>query len=98
VVRKEEKVVYGGFFGDVEMAVVETFDGILRERLGRCVGKSKCFSKVERRLVCAVGLFKFYWNFINEFKRGFSPAKFAGLTDHLWTWHEFFYSKLNILN
>ena len=45
------------------------------------------------RLVCAVELFKFYWNFINDFKRGFSPAKLEGLTDHLWTWHEFFYFK-----
>jgi hypothetical protein len=99
VVRKEKIVVYGEpSLGDVETTVVENFNGILRERLGRLVRKSKCFSKVKRRLVCAVELFRFYWNFINEFKRGFSPAKFEGLTDHLWTWHEFFYSKLNILN
>jgi hypothetical protein len=99
VVRKEKKSVYGEpSLGDVETTVVENFNGVLRERLGRLVRKSKCFSKVKRRLVCCVELFKFYWNFINEFKRGFSPAKLEGLTDHLWTWHEFFYSKLNISN
>ena len=35
------------------------------ERLGRLVRESKCFSKVKRRLVCAVELFRFYWNFVN---------------------------------
>jgi IS1 family transposase len=86
VVRKEKRVVYGRpSLGAVEMADVENFSSILRERLGRLVGKSKCFSKVKRRLVCSVELFRFYWNFINEFKRGSSPAKFEGLTDRLWS-------------
>ncbi|MDR0372938.1 MAG: hypothetical protein LBI79_05205, partial [Nitrososphaerota archaeon] len=92
VVGKEKLVVYGEpSLGDIETAEVENFNGILRERLGRLVRASKCFSKVKRRLVCSVELFKFYWNFINEFKCGFSPAKLEGLTDHLWSWHEFFY-------
>ena len=43
-------------------------------RLGRLVGGCECFSKVKCRLVCVVGLFGFYWSFINGFKRGFSPA------------------------
>ena len=34
-------------------------------------------------------LFQFYWNFINEFRRGISPAMLEGLTDHPWNWHEF---------
>jgi len=73
---------------------VENFNSILRERVGRLVRESKCFSKVKGRLVCAVELFRFYWNFINEFRWGFSPAKLEGLTDHLWSWHEFYYSRL----
>ena len=36
-------------------------------------------------------LFQFYWNFINEFRRDSSPAMLEKLTDHIWTWHEFFY-------
>jgi hypothetical protein len=94
LVGKEKIVVYGEpVLGDIEPTEVENFNSILRERLGRLVRKSKCFSKVKRRLVCAVELFRFYWNFINEFKRGFSPAKIEGLTDHLWTWHEFYYHR-----
>lgn len=99
LVRKERLVIYGVCSrGDVETTDVENFNGILRERVGRLVRKTKCFAKLEKRLVCAVGLFQFYWNFINEFKRGVSPAKIEGLTDHLWTWHELFYFKLGILN
>jgi hypothetical protein len=99
LVGKRKLVVYGEpVLGDIETTDVENFNSILRECLGCLVRQSKCFSKVKRRLVCAVGLFGFYWNFINEFKRKASPAKLEGLTDHLWTWREFFYSKLNILN
>ena len=57
---------------DVETAVVESFSSVLCERLGRFVSESKCFSKVKCRLVCSVEFFRFYWNFINEFKRDFS--------------------------
>jgi hypothetical protein len=99
VVGKRKLVVYGEpVLGDIETADVENFNSILWGRLGRLVRGCECFSKVKRWFVCVVGLFGFYWNFINEFKWGFSPAKLEGLTDHLWTWHEFFYSKLNILN
>ena len=46
VVCKETMVVYGGSsLGDVEAIVVERFNGILCERLGRFVRGSKCFSK-----------------------------------------------------
>jgi hypothetical protein len=99
LVGKRKLVVYGEpSLGDIETTEVENFNSILRERVGRLVRESKCFSKVKRRLVCVVDLFRFYWNFINVFKRKASPAKLEGLTDHLWTWHEFFYSKLSILN
>jgi hypothetical protein len=92
VVGKKKLVVYGEpSLKDIETMDVENFNSILRERLGRLVRKSKCFSKLKRRLVCSVELFRFYWNFINEFRRGCSPAKLEELTDHLWTWRDFFY-------
>jgi hypothetical protein len=95
---KKKIVVYGEpSLKDIETMEVENFNSLLRERLGRLVRASECFSKVKRRLVCSVELFKFYWNFINDFRCGCSPAKLEGLTDHLWSWHEFFYCKQNIL-
>ncbi|HJH25942.1 MAG TPA: IS1 family transposase, partial [Methanophagales archaeon] len=66
------------------------------ERNGRLVRKTKCFSKRRWRLEGSIQLFQFYWNFINEFKRRTSPAMLEGLTDHLWTWQDFF--SLTILN
>ena len=72
----------------------ENFNSVLREHLDHFVkGVSKCFSKAKRRLVCSVLLFGFYWNFINVLRRGFSPAKLEGLSDYLWSWHEFPYFK-----
>ena len=74
---------------DIETTDVENFNGICRERDGRIVRKTKCFSKYKRRLECAIHLFQFYWNFINEFKGDTSPAISEELTDHIWSWHEF---------
>jgi len=35
-------------------------------------------------LECAIELFQFCQDFINEFKRGTTPAMLEGLTDHIW--------------
>jgi len=92
VIGKEKRTIYGNpDLCDIETTDVENFNGILRERIGRLVRKTKCFSKRRRRLECSVQLFQFYWNFINEFKRRTTPAMLEGLTDSLWTWNEFFY-------
>lgn len=97
VVDKEKRVIYGNPDpNDIETTNVENFNGILRERVGRLVRKTKCFSKYKRRLDYAIELFQFYWDFINEFKRGTSPAMLEELTDHIWDWHEFFYFGLTI--
>lgn len=99
LVGKERWVVYGDLaLVEIETTDVENFNGILRERLGRLVRKTKCFAKAKRRLVCSIGLFQFYWNFINEFGRGESPGTMEGLTDHVWSWHELFHFHISILN
>jgi len=53
---------------DIETTDVENFNGILRERIGRLVRKTKCFSKCKTRLECAIQLFQFYWDFVSEFQ------------------------------
>lgn len=90
VVDREKRAIYGTpEMEDIETTDIENFNGILRERIGRLVRKTKCFSKEKQRSKCALHLFQFYWNFINEFKRDTSPAMVEGLTDHLWNWREF---------
>ncbi len=90
VIDKIKRVVFGSpELCDIETTDIENSNGILRERIGRLVRKTKCFSKYKRRHECSLELFLFYWNFINSFKRGTSPAMLEGLTDHIWSWHDF---------
>ena len=96
LVGKEKRIIYGPpALGNIEMTDVENFNGILRERVGMLVRKSKCYSKVKRRLTCALQFFLFYWDFVSQIRRGISPAILGGLDDSLWTWRDFFYAKLN---
>jgi len=98
VVDKEKRIVYGSPDpANIETTNVENLNGILRERIGRLVRKTKCFSKRKRRLERSIQLFQFYWNFINNFKRGITPAMPEGLTTHPWDWHEFFYFRLDAI-
>ncbi len=95
LIRKEIRVVYGDpDRDDVETVNVENFNSILRERVGRLVRKTKCFSKKKHRLFCAVILFQFYWDFISELKRGVTPAMMEKCSTRVWTWHEFYYSNV----
>lgn len=95
LVRKEVRVVYGDpDKDDVETVNVENFNSILRERVGRLVRKTKCFSKKKLRLGCALSFFQFYWNFISQIRRGVTPAMMEKCSTRIWTWHEFYYSNL----
>ena len=95
VVDKEKRIIYGDpDLEDIETTDVENFNGILRERIGRLVRKSKCFSKYKWRLKCAIQLFQFHWNFMNNFRRETTPAMLEGITVKQWDWHEFFYHQI----
>ena len=95
LIRKEIRVVFGDPDRDnVETVNVENFNSILRERVGRLVRKTKCFSKKRRRLGCAVSLLQFYWDFVSEIRRGVTPAMLENCSEHVWTWHDFYYSEV----
>jgi len=97
VIDKKKRIIYGNpDMEDIETTNIENFNGILRERVGRLVRKTKCFSKYKLRLSYAIELFQFYWNFMNKLRRNISPAMLEDLTDHMWSWHEFFYTQLTI--
>ncbi|MDR1992838.1 MAG: hypothetical protein LBQ98_04975, partial [Nitrososphaerota archaeon] len=95
MVGKETRIIYGlPAVKDIETTDGGNVNSILCERLGRLVRKSKRFFVVKRRLVCAVELFLFYWNFVNDFGGGFSLGRLVGLVCYLWSWHEFFYCRV----
>jgi len=99
LIGKERRVIFGDpDVEDIETTDVENFNGILRERLGRLVRRTKCISKKKQRLQCAISFFQFYWDFVSQIRRGKTPAMIEGLSARIWTWHEFFYAELNHLS
>lgn len=99
LVRKERRIIYGNpEINDIETTDIENSNGIFRERVGRLVRKTKCFSKKKSKLLNALDLFQFYWNFINNFQRRGSPAMLEGIENHVWSWHEFFHYHISPLS
>lgn len=75
---------------DIETTEIENFNGILRERIGRLVRKTKCHAKKKTALVNVLAVFQFYWNFmdlLSDTKK--TPAMFELLADKVWSWDDF---------
>ena len=90
VIDKIRKIVYGSpSVDDIETTNVENFNGILRERVGRLVRKTKCHSKKKRALINALELIQFHWNFMDPLHDMMTPAMIESLSDHLWSWDDF---------
>ena len=73
-------------------------NSISRERQGRLVRDTKCFSKKRGKLTDSYELFHFYWNFMDKLTKTETPAMLEGLADHQWNCEQFFYFSLRILN
>lgn len=96
---KKKKVIYGRLDLDsIETINIENMHGILRERIGRLVRKTKCFSKKKARLQNSLDFFRFYWNFINLFDGKSTPAMLENLIEKPLNWHEFLHFQLSSLN
>ena len=90
VVDKIKRTTYGNpELADIETTNVENFNGILRERVGRLVRKSKCYSKKRSRLSNAIELFQFYWNFMHKLKGKKTPGMIENLYEYVWSWDDF---------
>jgi len=91
VVDKIHNIVYGSpSVEDIETTDVENFNGILRERVGRLVRKTKCYSKRKHALINAVEFIQFHWNFMDPLHDNQTPGMLESLTDHIWSWDDFF--------
>lgn len=97
VVDKIRRIVYGTpERDDIETTNVENFNGILRERIGRIVRKTKCYAKNKTRLSNAIGLFQFYWNFMHELHENLTPAKMERVSHKTWTWGNLLHYKIKV--
>ena len=95
VVDKIKTIRYGNpLIGEIDTTDIENMNGIFRERTGRLVRKTKCYSKKKSKLENAVELFQFYWDFMDKLHDNKTPAMIESLTDHVWSWDNFFYFPL----
>lgn len=96
---KIRKPIYGNVKEDeIETTNIENFHSILRERVGRLVRKTKCFSKLEMRLMDSLELFRFYWNFSKTIDGRSTPAMRERISKNKVKWHEFLYFHITILD
>ncbi len=90
VVDKKKKIVFGSpEIKDIETTNVENFNSILRERIGRLVRKTKCYSKRKSRLGNAMEFLQFHWNFMDTIHDNLTPAMIESLSDCIWNWDNF---------
>lgn len=95
IVDKIKRVVWGDLDKtEIDTVNIENSNGIFRERVGRLVRKTKCYSKEKTKLECAVEVFQFYWNFVNEFEDKKTPAMIEEIIDHKITWSQFLHSPI----
>ena len=98
VVDKIKRVVFGTpELKTIETTDVENFNGIIRERVGRFVRRTKCYAKKISRLSNALSVFQFYWNFMKPIKEKMTPAILEGQATKVWTWGNFLHVKLKYL-
>jgi len=97
VVGKIRRVVFGNpEQDDIETTDVENFNGIMRERIGRVVRKTKCYAKKRGQLSNAIGLFQFYWNFMHELHESLTPAIEEGVATKTWTWGNLLHYRIKL--
>lgn len=90
VVYKIKRVVIGSpELDDIETTNIENFNGIMRERVGRLVRKSKCYSKKKSHLTNAIELIQFHWNMMDTIHGNLTPAMIESLSDYIWSWDDF---------
>ncbi|WP_292488904.1 hypothetical protein [Methanoculleus sp. 10] len=93
VIEKLKRIVIGSpDLSEIETTDIENSNGIFRERIGRLVRKTKCFSKLKCRLEAAVAVFQFYWNFMKEMDGKSTPGMVEGIIDRRITWSVFFHT------
>ncbi|MBC2702257.1 MAG: hypothetical protein HF976_12805 [ANME-2 cluster archaeon] len=75
MVDKIKIIVYGSpSIDEIKTTDIENVNSIFREIIGRLVRKTKSHSKKKLKLVNAVELFQFYWNFMDMLPKRSIPA------------------------
>lgn len=98
LVGKIRKIIFGlPKREDIETTDIENFNGIIRERVGRFVRRTKCYGKKVDCVSNALSVFQFYWNFMKPIKEKLTPAILENQATKIWTWGNFLHAKLKYL-
>jgi len=90
-------VVYGEpFIRRVHINNNENYNGILRERVGFLVRRTKCIAKKRLRFERKLSLFQWFWNWCKPLKNKMTPAMLEKLTVVRWTWSQFLHYKIKL--
>lgn len=96
---KVRKTIFGKIpLERIDTTNIENFHGVLRERIGRLVRKTKCHSRLKIRLEDSLQLFRFYWNFMNKIDGKNTPAMKEKLIGNALNWDEFLHLNLTTFN
>ena len=74
----------------VNTSYIERLNLTKRNRVNSLARKTWCVAKKHLSLVGRMHVFQAFYNFVSEHMSliGRTPAMAAGLTDHMWSWHE----------
>lgn len=90
VSKVKRKVFRNPKLNDIETVNIESYNGVLRERIARLVRRGKCFSKKRQRFEKHLDIFQFYNNMMKEVEDGNTPMMLEGKTDEKWDWGNIF--------
>jgi len=83
---------------DIDTNHNECFNSILRDKLRKLVRRTKSHPKGKYELNMSLFFFQFYWNFMHKLHKNVTPAISEKLTSKVWTWGNFFHTKLTFVN
>ena len=90
-VYKFKKKIFGNpDYNDIDTVNIESYNSILRERIGCLVRRTKCFSKQRSRFEKRLDIFQAYNNTMKEDSDGKTPCMKEDLTAKKWQWMDFF--------
>ena len=91
LVYKFKKKIFGNpDYNDIDTVNIESYNSILRERIGCLVRRTKCFSKQRSRFEKRLDIFQAYNNTMKVDIDGKTPCMKEELTAKKWQWMDFF--------
>ena len=90
-VYKFKKKIFGNpNYNAIDTVNIESYNSILRERIGCLVRKTKCFSKQRHKFENRLDIFQAYNNTIKADENNKTPCMKEDLTTKKWNWNNIF--------